>query len=267
MGLINWCDEKITELKNNNISFVRGRPIVPEHMRYDDIPGYIETYQFRNEIPIEYRKKSLICFYSMEDRLWNRLKTLDSDCIIFSKFAGIVGMDFSPSVNMLKPRQLQSILINNIYDCLISLRGIKVAINSRIGDLSTNFIISDYPNNKTIIFGNIGCKRKFGAYSLLQFNKWIEKAQPKNICLYGSISKNDIVKISKLNKNITINFFHGHNFAKKNNKKSVFVICGNKHTRNTPREGYVLKYILSHDIKKSNSRTNYKVKGGENCGR
>lgn len=105
MNLIKWCDEKITILKENDIKFLNGRPCLPEKMIYDNVPKYIETYQFRNEISLKDRSKTLICFYSDDKRLWRRLITFDEDCKIFSKYAGIVGMDLSPSVNMLKPRQ------------------------------------------------------------------------------------------------------------------------------------------------------------------
>ncbi len=251
MGLINWCDSKITELKSKGIAFLHGRPRVPLNMRYSDIPKYIETYEFRNEIPITKRKKSLICFFSMEDRLWNRLNTIEEDCLIYRQYGGIVGMDLSPSVNMLRPRQLHSILLNSIYDSLVAIRGIKVAINARIGDFGTNEVIDDFPKRETLVFGNLGCKGKFASYSFLQFQRWLEKEKPKNICLYGTFSKKDERRLSKLNKKIVIHLYHCRNYRKKN-KKSVFVIGSNKYTRRTPREGIVLKVILDHDIKKIN---------------
>lgn len=252
MGLINWCDTKITELKAKRINFLHGRPQVPLSMRYSDLPKHIETYEFRNEIPVTERKKSLICFYSMENRLWNRLNTIEEDCLIYREYGGIVGMDFSPSVNMLRPRQLHSILLNSIYDSLIAVRGIKVAINARIGDFGTNGIIDDFPKEGTLVFGNLGCKGMFALYSFLQFKRWLETEKPKNICIYGTFSKKDKRKLGELKRRIVINLYHCRNY-RRTNKKSVFVISGNKYTRKTPREGIVLNVILDHDIKKINT--------------
>lgn len=251
MNLIKWCDEKITILKENDIKFLNGRPCLPEKMIYDNVPKYIETYQFRNEIPLKDRSKTLICFYSDDKRLWRRLITFDEDCKIFSKYAGIVGMDLSPSVNMLKPRQLQSILINSIYNCLIAIRGIKVAISARLGDLSTNVIIDEYSKNKTLIFGNLGCKGNFLNYSYIQFSERIKNENPNNVCIYGSLSAKDIKNLEKFGFDITINLFLGHNYRNVNNKKSVFTISGSKYTTNIPSTGHVLNYILSQGIRKS----------------
>lgn len=263
MGLINWCDEKITELKRNNIVFSGGRPQVPAEMRYEGIPKCLETYQYRNSIPPDKAKESLICFYSMEDRLWPRLQKINEDCSIYSRYAGIVGMDMSPSVNMLKPRQLQSILINCIYDCLVAIRGIKVAVNARIGDFSTINVIDSYPKEKTLVFGNLGCKRRFSSYSYCQFCKWIDVAKPKNICLYGTFSKRDKKRLQKIKQTLRIDIYHGHNYCDQDEKKSVFITANNEYTRNTPRDGFVLDFILSHDIRKINYDFSSKEYGGQ----
>ncbi len=252
MGMINWCDSKITQLKRNNITFINGIPQVSSNMRYEKIPKYIETYQYRNEIPKSITKESIICFYSNDNVLSNRLKTIEQDSKIFKQYGGIVGMDISPSINMLKPRQMHSILINSIYDFLMAIRGIKVAINARVGDLSTIHLIDNYPKNKCLVFGNLGCKRKFRAYSRFLFEKWIEKEKPKNICVYGTLTKKDLDYMQKLNRYLVINLYQGHNNSKDKNKKSAFIISGNKYTSNNPREGHVLALILSKKIKKFN---------------
>lgn len=267
MNLIKRCDEKITFLKKNKIKFFNGRPCISEDMIYENVPTYIETYQFRNEIPLKDRNKSLICFYSDDKRLWRRLMTIDEDCKIFAKYAGIVGMDLSPSVNMLRPRQLQSILINSIYNCLVSINGIKIAINARIGDLSTNNIINDFCKNKTLVFGNLGCKGKFLTYSYFQFIVRIKIEKPKNICIYGTLSKKDIHKLEKLGLNISINLFWGHNYRKIGDKKSVFTISGSKYTINIPSTGHVLNNILSQGIRKSKLIEDIKVQGDIENGR
>ena len=262
MGLINWCDEKITELKDKGIKFKDGIPIVPIEMRYDGIPKMIETYQFRNEIPLNDRKESLISFYSFEDRLWNRLLTIDEDCIEFHKFGGITGMDISPSVNMLRPRQMHSILINNIYDCLVAVRGVKVAINARIGDLKTNTLMSIYPKGVTIVFGNVGCKGIFAEYSIVQFNDWIDTTLPSNICIYGTFGEKDRARMYKLKKDLVLHLYRGHNFGNVENKKSVLIIRSNEYTKNNPCPGYVYEYILDHGRAKINTFDELSSKGG-----
>ena len=266
MGIINWCDDKITELKENNVEFINGRPQVPIDKLYFEVPEMIETYQFRNEIPNDIKKKSLICFYSYENRILPRLETIDRDAEIFKEYGGIVGMDISPSVNMLRPRQLHSILINQIYNCLMAIRGVMIAINSRIGDLKTNSIIYEFPTNKTLIFGNLGCKGIFKNYSILQFQNWITVNKPKNICIYGNFCKSDIQIIERLKNDFILNIYRGHNYRKVINKKSVLTICGSKYTKTNPDQGHVYELILTHGIKKIKPFDDLSSKGGESHG-
>ena len=221
INLLLWCDKMITYLKQNNIEFINGIPIIPKDMIYNDIPKHIETYQFRNEIPIEDRKQSLICFYLGDDRLFSRLETIEKDITEFKKYAGIVGFDLSPSINMLKPRQYHSILINSIYNCICALNGIKVAINARIGDIGTTSLIDLYPRGSTLVFSNLGCKGKFVYHSYLVFEIWVKKIKSNKVLIYGNLNKKDINFLSQLNINLTIISFPNHNYKNKN-KKSVF---------------------------------------------
>jgi len=252
MGLINYCDEKITILKENNIEFVNGIPQIPKNMYYDDIPEYIETYQFRNEIPIDKQKKSLICFYSDDKRLWNRLNTIEKDCEIFKNYGGIVGMDLSISVFMLKIRQRFFMKLNAIYNCLVALHGIKIAINARIGDLSTLDVIKNYPSDKLVVFGNIGCKKKIPAYSYYVIEKWIKFVKLKTICVYGTITDKDLWYYKKMRIDLTIHCYFNHNNRNKH-KKNVFIIRGNEYTRNKSVVGNVCDYILYQSDEKINS--------------
>lgn len=263
MGIIEWCDRNLTKLKENNIKIINGIPTIPNKMIYEGVPEYIETYQYRSEIPVNKRKKSLLAFYSFEDRLWSRLNRIDEDSqTIKEEYGGIVGMDISPSVLMLRPRQYHSMLINAIYNCLMALNGVKVAINARVGDLGTMRFINMVPKNKTLVFSNLGCRGKFMDYSLYQFKYWIENNKPKIVCLYGALSSKCINKLKKLHIRISIFLYHEHNYST-NKKKSVFIIRGNEYTTNNPRNGLICELILTHGIKKINPFDDDSLEGGD----
>jgi hypothetical protein len=249
MGIINWCDINITKLKKSNkIDFIKGIPHIPKDMYYDNIPKRIETYTFRNEIPIEERSESLISFYSMDNFLFPRLNSIDREIKIFKEYAGIVGMDISICVTMLKPRQLHSILINTIYNCLIALKGIKIAINARIGDMTTYYLINQYPKDKTLVIGSLGCKGIFKEYGMIQLEQWL-KLEPKNICIYGTICKSDMKRYSKFKRKLTIYLYHEHNKGKNKFNRQVFIIRSDEYTLNFPRQKNLCIPLLSNKNK------------------
>ena len=262
MGLIEWCDSKITALKQNKIEFKNGIPLVPEDMVYDGVPDFIETFQFRNEIPVDKRKTSLVAHFTGENRLWARLNKIEEDSIILGDYGGMVGMDVSPSINMLRPRQYHSMLINAIYNCLMALKGIKIATNARIGDIGTLNMISTFPKEKTLVFSNLGCRGKFIDYSMYIFERTIIDNCPVHICLYGKLSRKCINKLRKLNMDLTIYLYHEHNYCT-NDKKSVFIIRSNEYTTNKPRYGHICELIVTHGIKKINTFDVTALKGGD----
>ena len=111
-------------------------------------------------------------------------------------FAGIGGFDLSPSINMLRPRQKMSILINAIYSCYCGTKGIRVLPNFRAGDFGTIQSANYFPNNVNFIIGNLGCCNKnfknYGAYILeiVLLEKKIDI-----LYVYGSISEKEAERL------------------------------------------------------------------------
>ena len=155
--LIEWCDEKISVLKQNKIQFVNGIPVIPEEMLYSDIPDMIDTFAHRNEIPAEIAKKSLVSYFDDDTNLINRLLNVDNEISVLRQYSGICGFDLSPCVTMMRPRQKLSLLASAVYNCYVALYGIKVLPNCRVGDLATMSVINGIPPYTNIITGELGC--------------------------------------------------------------------------------------------------------------
>lgn len=190
VNLLLWCDEKISYLKTRGIRFADGIPQLPDEYVYKDIPYMISTFAYRNDIPVEKRKASVLSFFMFEEKLWPRLKKIDEDIDIFQDYGGVTGFDFSPSVKMIRPRQKFSILLNAVYSCYCGLRGIKILPNYRPGDMGTICAADYFPNDCNFIVGNHGCNnngfKDFGRY-VLQIV--LRKKKPGIIFFYGGISK------------------------------------------------------------------------------
>lgn len=191
-NILTWCDEKITSLKANNIEFKNGIPQLPDSFTYPDRPESISTFRFRNDISDDMKKKSLLSFYMPEDNLWTRLTKIDEDIHIMKQYAGITGFDLSPSITMLRPRQLLSILINAIYSCYCGMHGVKVLPNYRPGDFGTLCRADYFPDNSPFIIGNLGCRKNgYKDYGEYQLDIILRKKRPNVLYVYGGLSKSE----------------------------------------------------------------------------
>lgn len=195
-NLIKWCDEKITFLKSSGIVFKNDFPVLPEDSYYTDIPAVIESFQFRNKIPCDIRNQSLICYFSPDERLVQRLYKIDEEIAILHNYAGICGFDLSPSVTMLRPRQRLSLLVNSLFNCYVALHGIKVLPNCRVGDLANMSVLNNISPFTNVISGEIGCDRNgLHNYGTYQLRITLKKLSPPVLFTYGGLSKQDIKTI------------------------------------------------------------------------
>lgn len=186
----------ISYLKEEGIEFIDGYPVLPKESYYTDIPLTIESFQFRNKIPEHIRHRSLICYFSKDDRLLSRLYKIDEEMPILQNYGGICGFDLSASVTMLRPRQKLSLLVSALFNCYVALHGIKVLPNCRVGDLANMSVIRNIQPYSNIISGELGCKKNgFNEYGLYQLRIITKKIAPEIMFIYGNISKKDIHSI------------------------------------------------------------------------
>ena len=191
-NLLNWCDDKITYLKDRQISFVDGVPQLPREFLFDKEVKALSTYSHRKDIPDTVKADALLSFYMFDEFLWPRLYKVDDDLNTLKGYGGIVGFDLSPSIGMLRPRQRLSILINAIYSCYCGCNGIKVLPNYRAGDLGTVCMADFFPDNVPFMIGNHGCNRNgFKGYGLYETDIILGKKRPSILYFYGSVSKTD----------------------------------------------------------------------------
>lgn len=191
-NLLSWCDNKITYLKSKKVRFENNVPVIPSECIFDGIPKNISTYEHRNSIPKEFRSESLLSFFIPDNVIFNRLHKIETDLQIFKQYGGICGLDLSPSIYMLLPRQRMSILINAVFNCYCAIQGIKVLPNARLGELSTMSMVSSIPCGSNIISSNLGCRQKdLKFYDLYQLSLTILSRRPSIVFIYGNILKSE----------------------------------------------------------------------------
>ena len=228
-NILKWCDEKMSYLKEQGIKIKNGIPQLPENYLYTDMPSAISTYSYRNDIPKPIRKNSLITFFMFEDHLWPRLYKIDSELKVLQEYGGICGFDLSPSIEMLRPRQLLSILVNAIYACYFGTKGIKILPNYRAGDFGTLCAADFFPDNCSFIIGNLGCERHgYGKYGEYQLEILLRKKSPDIIYVYGSIRKKEIESLILKNCFEIITFPDRRNRVRNNRKSYRYYLRENK---------------------------------------
>ncbi|MCR5662746.1 MAG: DUF4417 domain-containing protein [bacterium] len=197
-NLLKWCDDNISYLKDQGTVFKKGIPQLSDSSIFKGTPRALSTFACRSDIPDEFKSEALITFYMFEEQLWPRMQNIDNDIEIFKNYAGIVGFDLSPSINMLRPRQRLSILINAIYSCYCAAKGIKVLPNYRAGDFGTICAADFFPDDCSFMIGNHGCiNHGYKAYGEYQLDILLLKKKPKLLYVYGSLREKDAKRLIK----------------------------------------------------------------------
>lgn len=222
INLLKWCDEKVTYLKKKGIEFKNGIPQLPEKYIYKGKPKALTTFDTRNDIPIEYIKESILVFYMYEERLWPRLLKIDEDIEIMRTFAGVGGFDLSPSINMLRPRQKMSILINALYSCYCGTKGILILPNYRSGDFGTIHAANYFPNDVNFMIGNHGCNNRFKHYGEYLIDIILLEKKIEILYIYGSISKTEATRLINEHGFEIITFPDRRNRIRNGNKSYIY---------------------------------------------
>ncbi len=195
-NILDWCDKKLSYLKEKGITFRKGVPQLPEGYIFTGRPSAVSTYAYRNDIPKGSRTNAILTYYMFEEKLWPRLSKIDYDIEILKEYGGVAGFDLSPSIGMLRPRQKLSILVNAIHSCYLGTKGVRILPNYRAGDFGTICAADFFPDTCSFIVGNLGCEKNgFKKYGEYQLDIVLQYKKPPILYVYGSISKNVVERL------------------------------------------------------------------------
>lgn len=226
-NILRWCDDKISYLKEQGITFKNGIPQLATEYVYVGHPDAVSTFAYRNDIPEEAKPNSLLTFFMYDDKLWPRLKKIDNDVEILKEYGGVAGFDLSPCVGMLRPRQRLSILINAIHSCYLGLKGIKILPNYRPGDFGTLCTADYFPDDCPFIVSNLGCnKYGFKAYGEYQLDIVLRNKRLEILFVYGSIYKHEAARLIRKNRFEIISFPDRRRRVRNNGKSYRYYLSG-----------------------------------------
>lgn len=99
--LVKIAEEYIFYLKKHGVKFNKyGFPLLKREMFLDEWPDLILPYDFRKSLLNLNPKKTLICFYCGDKRIYPRLENILREIVEYRKFLGVVTIDITVTSDM-----------------------------------------------------------------------------------------------------------------------------------------------------------------------
>lgn len=178
-------DELYRYLEDKKIDFdENGFPIFTEGMFLDEWPDLVIPFSQRNNKRVVDRRKTVICFFDKDHRLYPRLNKFFNEIEEYRTFMGVIGLDITITDDMDVEWQRSILLLNQLFLAILAVNGIPIVVNTRIGGLSSNSSFNNVPQGVMVASGFLGCE---GLTELNDFT-YLEKIMillPKKLLIYG----------------------------------------------------------------------------------
>ena len=173
-----------------------------------DMPELIVPYSNRNDKRVKDKKKTLICNFAPDKRIYPRLMKVFEDIEIYKEYIGVATADVTVTEDMDREWQEVIILLNQLYGAILVVNGIKIVFNTRIGSLDNIKLLKNIPKNVMCISGFLGCKpiKKYDYSYLIK----ILNLLPSKLLIYGKEDQN----ANKMLDNMGINYRYYIDFHK-----------------------------------------------------
>lgn len=213
LDLIKMSDKYISYLKDNNFKFDKnGFPIFTEDMFLKELPDQIVPYSNRNNKLVKNKKKTLLCSFTSDVRIYPRFKNIFNEIDIYKQYLGVATPDITVTEDMDIEWQQSIILLNQLFAAVLAVNGIKIVLNTRIGSIQNIRLFKHYPKNVICISGFLGCA-KDEKYSFNYLSK-ILYLLPSTLLIYGKIDKNTNIKLDTMGINYKY-YIDFHSICKK----------------------------------------------------
>ncbi len=194
------AEEYIFYLKKCGIKFNKhGFPLLKREMFLDEWPGLILPYDFRKSSLNLNSKKTLICFYCGDKRIYPRLENLLGEIIEYRKFLGVATIDITVTSDMDEEWQDMIMLLHQLFMAVLAINGIKVIANLRTGGVRSVRNLDGIPKGVMWATGFLGCAKE--SLDDFRFVSEVLHVMPSKLVIYGpedqiALDKLDIVGIN-----------------------------------------------------------------------
>ncbi len=197
LELLNRIDEFYSYLEKHGQEFTQeGWPIIGRECFQTQIPDIIIPYNKRTDRRVKKYSSVAICLFCADKYIYPRLDKLLDEIDEYRKYMAVISCDLTVTSDMDEEWQKFIILANELFMAILAINGVKVIINTRIGNPQDFSSLKHFPKNVICASGFLGCK-KDNEYDMEYISK-ILYLQPSVLLIYGKCSNIEKEKLSKL---------------------------------------------------------------------
>lgn len=183
--IMEMIDEYSIYLESKDCSFDKeGFPILSKSHFLDEWPDAVVPFRSRNSKLVSNPRKTVLCFYCEDSRIYPRLEKVFEDLSEYHKYMGVISPDVTVTSDMDEEWQREIMLLNQLFMAVIAINGIKVALNLRNGSQATLSCFNSIPHNVMCASGTLGCACTSSMLNM-EYQEKIMRLLPFGVLLYG----------------------------------------------------------------------------------
>ncbi|MDD6092241.1 MAG: hypothetical protein PUB71_07030 [Hallerella succinigenes] len=195
VDLLKVSEEYIRYLERKEVKFnSKGFPLLRKEMFLDEYPELVLPYDFRKNTLVADPKKTLLCFYCGDKRIYPRLKKVLKDIPEYKRFLGVVTIDITVTSDMDEEWQNAIMLLHQLFMAVLAVNGVKVVANLRTGDARSAENLNNMPKGIMWAAGFLGCAEEDPLD--FRFISSTLRVMPSKLVVYGP---EDEIALGKLN--------------------------------------------------------------------
>lgn len=194
IDLLKITEEYIRYLKREGVKFnSKDFPLLKKEWFLDEYPELVLPYDFRKCPIVTDPKKTLLCFYCGDKRIYPRLKRVLKDIPEYKRFLGVVTIDITVTSDMDEEWQNAIMLLHQLFMAVLAVNGVKVVANLRTGSSSSVSNFEAIPKGVMWAAGFLGCAEEDPLD--FRFISSVLRVMPSKFVVYGP---GDKVALEKL---------------------------------------------------------------------
>ncbi|OXN01731.1 DUF4417 domain-containing protein [Bifidobacterium vansinderenii] len=184
LDLIRLIENYQQYLKQHGVHFDdQGFPSMQSEWYLDRWPDQVVTYRERKSRLVTDPSRTALCFYCADERIYPRWERVLNELDEYRPFMGVIGSDVTVTLDMDLEWQRATILLNQLFDTVLAVNGIKLIQNLRIGSPSTLSCLLGVPEGVMAASGTLGCA--LTSDGDLSYAVKLHTLKPSKVVLYG----------------------------------------------------------------------------------
>lgn len=180
------CIEEMHRYLDGKIQFTEtGAPIFIKEHFLTEWPEMVISYQQRNSELVIEKKKTVLCFFMEDARIYTRFCSMLEELDIYKEYLGVIGPDITITHDMDPQMQDAILLANQLFMAVLAVNGIKVVLNTRAGNRPARQAFSSVPKGIMVASGFFGCPKCKNISEALWYTGKILTLLPSGLIIYG----------------------------------------------------------------------------------